>query len=156
DPGLHTFLHNELGMTIAEIDTLLNKQSGLKGMAGVNDFRELEQRRAAGDEAAQLAFEVYVHRLKHYVGAYLALLGRLDVLNFTAGVGENNPALRVAVVEGLEGLGFRMDPELNDVRSKVARVISPDGSPITITVVPTNEELAIAQETAALLKSRTD
>ena len=74
DPGLHTFLHNELGMSIGDIDTLLNKQSGLKGMAGVNDFRELEQRRAAGDESAQLAFDVYVHRLKHYVGAYLASL----------------------------------------------------------------------------------
>ena len=93
DPGLHTFLHNELGMSVGDIDNLLNKQSGLKGLAGVNDFRELEQRRAAGDEAAQLAFDVYVHRLKHYVGAYLAVLGRLDVLTFTAGVGENNPAL---------------------------------------------------------------
>jgi acetate kinase len=156
DPGLHTFLHNELGMTIAEIDTLLNKQSGLKGMAGVNDFRELEQRRAAGDEAAQLAFEVYVHRLKHYLGAYLALLGRLDVLSFTAGVGENNPALRAAVVDGLDGLGFQVDQDLNGVRSKDARVISPDNAPITIAVVPTNEELAIARETAALLEFRFD
>jgi acetate kinase len=154
DPGLHTFLHNELGMTIAEIDTLLNKQSGLKGLAGVNDFRELEQRRAAGDEGAQLAFEVYVHRLKHYAGAYLALLGRLDVLSFTAGVGENAPTVRAAVAEGLAGLGFQVDPERNAVRSKDARVISPDGSPITIAVVPTNEELAIARETAELLESR--
>jgi acetate kinase len=96
DPGLHTFLHNELGMTIAEIDTLLNKQSGLKGMAGVNDFRALEEQRSTGDGAAQLAFEVYVHRLKHYIGAYLALLGQLDVLSFTAGVGENSPSLRAA------------------------------------------------------------
>jgi acetate kinase len=156
DPGLHTFLHNELGMTIAEIDTLLNKQSGLKGMAGVNDFRELEQRRAAGDESAQLAFEVYVHRLKHYVGAYLALLGQLDVLSFTAGVGENNPTLRAAVVDGFDTLGFLVDPELNGVSSKDARVISPDGAPITIAVVPTNEELAIARETAVLLESRSD
>jgi acetate kinase len=154
DPGLHTFLHNELGMTIAEIDTLLNKQSGLKGLASVNDFRELEQRRAAGDEGAQLAFEVYVHRLKHYVGAYLALLGRLDVLSFTAGVGENAPTVRAAVAEGLAGLGFQVDPERNAGRSKDARVISPDGSPITIAVVPTNEELAIARETAELLESR--
>ena len=156
DPGLHTFLHNELGMSIGDIDTLLNKQSGLKGMAGVNDFRELEERRATGDEAAQLAFDVYVHRLKHYVGAYLALLGRLDVLSFTAGVGENNAALRVAVVDGLDSLGFQVDPELNNARSKVARVISADGVPIKIAVVPTNEELAIARETAALLESRSD
>jgi acetate kinase len=156
DPGLHTFLHNELGMSIGDIDTLLNKQSGLKGMAGVNDFRELEQRRAAGDEGAQLAFEVYVHRLKHYVGAYLALLGRLDVLSFTAGVGENSPAVRAAVVEGLDGLGFGVDSELNNEQSKVARVISPDRAPITIAVIPTNEELAIARETAELLASRSD
>jgi acetate kinase len=154
DPGLHTFLHNELGLTIAEIDTLLNKQSGLKGLAGVNDFRELEQRRTSGNEEAQLAFEVYVHRLKHYVGAYLALLGRLDVLSFTAGVGENAPTVRAAVADGLDGLGFQVDPELNDMRSKDARVISPDGAPITIAVVPTNEELAIAQDTAALLQAR--
>jgi acetate kinase len=154
DPGLHTFLHNELGMTIAEIDTLLNKQSGLKGLAGVNDFRELEQRRTSGKEAAQLAFEVYVHRLKHYVGAYLALLGRLDVLSFTAGVGENAPTVRAAVADGLDGLGFQVDPELNGMRSTDARVISPDGAPITIAVVPTNEELAIAQDTAALLQAR--
>ena len=155
DPGLHTFLHNELGMSIADIDTLLNKQSGLKGLAGVNDFRELEQRRAAGEKSAQLAFEVYVHRLKHYVGAYLALLGRLDVVSFTAGVGENAPTVRAAVADGLEGLGFQVDPERNGVRSKDARVISPDGAPITIAVIPTNEELAIAQETAALLAGPT-
>lgn len=154
DPGLHTFLHNELGMTIAEIDTLLNKHSGLKGLAGVNDFRELEQRRTSGNEAAQLAFEVYVHRLKHYVGAYLALLGRLDVLSFTAGVGENAPTIRAAVADGLDGLGFLVDPELNDIPSKDARVISPDRAPITVAVVPTNEELAIAQDTAALLQVR--
>jgi acetate kinase len=156
DPGLHTFLHKELGMSIGDIDTLLNKQSGLKGLAGVNDFRELEERRGAGDNLAQLAFEVYVHRLKHYLGAYLALLGQLDVLSFTAGVGENSLALRAAVVDGLDGLGFQVDPELNAENSKVARMISPDGAPIKIAVVPTNEELAIARETAALLESRTD
>jgi acetate kinase len=151
DPGLHTFLHNELGLSVGDIDNLLNKQSGLKGLAGVNDFRELEQRRSAGDEAAQLAFDVYVHRLKHYVGAYLAALGSLDVLAFTAGVGENSPALRAAVVDGLDGLGLSVDPSRNEAPSGVARVISPDGAPTTVAVVPTNEELAIARETAALL-----
>src|SRR5215211_1274431 len=151
DPGLPTFLHNELGMVIGDIDTLLNKHSGLKGLAGVNDFRELQQRRAAGDEAAQLAFDVYVHRLKHYVGAYLAILGRLDVLTFTAGVGENSPILRAAVADGLEGLGIAVEADRNNASSRSARVISPDGTPTQVTVVPTNEELAIARETAALL-----
>jgi acetate kinase len=156
DPGLHTFLHNELGMSVGDIDAMLNKQSGLKGMAGVNDFRELEQRRAAGDEAAQLAFEVYVHRLKHYVGAYLAILGRLDVLTFTAGVGENNPSLRAAVADGLDGLGIVVDPELNNAPAKSARVVSPTGSPTRVAVIPTNEELAIAREAATLLTDPTD
>jgi acetate kinase len=156
DPGLHTFLHNELGMSVGDIDAMLNKQSGLKGMAGVNDFRELEQRRAAGDEAAQLAFEVYVHRLKHYVGAYLAILGRLDVLTFTAGVGENNPSLRAAVADGLDGLGIVVDSELNDAPAKSARVVSPIGSPTRVAVIPTNEELAIAREAATLLTDPTD
>jgi acetate kinase len=156
DPGLHTFLHNELGLSVGDIDTLLNKQSGLKGMAGVNDFRELETRRAAGDEDAQLAFEVYVHRLKHYVGAYLALLGRLDVLTFTAGVGENNPTLRAAVADGLDGLGIVVDETRNTEPSNLARVISPEGPPIRVTVVPTNEELAIAREAATLISANSD
>jgi acetate kinase len=156
DPGLHTFLHNELGMSVGDIDAMLNKQSGLKGMAGVNDFRELEQRRTSGDQAAQLAFEVYVHRLKHYVGAYLAILGRLDVLTFTAGVGENNPVLRAAVADGLDGLGIVIDPELNNAPSKSARVVSPTSSPTQVAVIPTNEELAIAREAATLLTDRTD
>jgi acetate kinase len=156
DPGLHTFLHNELGMSVGDIDAMLNKQSGLKGMAGVNDFRELEQRRASGGEDAQLAFEVYVHRLKHYVGAYLAILGRLDVLTFTAGVGENNPVLRTAVTDGLDGLGIVVDPVLNNAPSRSARVVSPTGSPTQVAVIPTNEELAIAREAATLLINRTD
>src|SRR5215208_1698852 len=156
DPGLHTFLHNELGMSVGDIDAMLNKQSGLKGMAGVNDFRELEQRRASGGEDAQLAFEVYVHRLKHYVGAYLAILGRLDVLTFTAGVGENNPVLRTAVTDGLDGLGIVVDPVLNIAPSRSARVVSPAGSRTQVAVIPTNEELAIAREAATLLIKRTD
>ncbi|MCW2811172.1 MAG: acetate kinase, partial [Friedmanniella sp.] len=156
DPGLHTFLHNQLGMGIADIDALLNKKSGLKGLAGVNDFRELQERRTAGDADAQLAFEVYVHRLKHYIGAYLAQLGGIDVLTFTAGVGENNPALRAAVVDGLAGLGLSVDPERNAVRSGAARVISPDGAPSVVAVVPTNEELAIARQTAELLTRSSD
>ena len=156
DPGLHTFLHHELQLSVGDIDTLLNKRSGLKGLSGVNDFRELEQRRAAGDEAAQRAFEVYVHRLRHYVGAYLVSLGRLDVLTFTAGVGENTPSVRAAVVEGLDGLGLSVDPGRNEAPSREARVISPDGAPVTVAVVPTNEELAIARDAAALLAAHPD
>jgi acetate kinase len=151
DPGLHSYLHRETGMSISDVDRLLNQQSGLKGLSGVNDFRALQQRREAGDEDAQLAFEVYVHRLKHYLGAYLVQLGRLDLLTFTAGVGENNAPLRAAVVEGLEGLGLAVDPERNSQPHRAARVISPDGAPVTVAVVPTNEELEIARQAVALL-----
>ena len=151
DPGLHPYLAREAGLSIDEIDTVLNKQSGLKGLSGVNDFRALAELQARGDAAADLAFDVYVHRLKHYVGAYLAILGRLDVLTFTAGVGENTPVLRAAVVAGLEGLGLSVDPDRNTASDRGARVISPDGSPVTVAVVPTNEELEIARQTVALL-----
>lgn len=151
DPGLHPYLAREAGLSIDEIDALLNKQSGLKGLSGVNDFRALAELQQAGDAAADLAFDVYVHRLKHYLGAYLVLLGRLDVLTFTAGVGENNPVLRAAVVAGLDGLGLAVDPSRNESPDRGARVISPDGSPVTVAVVPTNEELEIARQTVALL-----
>lgn len=148
DPGLHAYLGREAGLSLEEIDTLLNKRSGVLGLSGVNDFRELEGRLAAGDADARLAFDVVVHRLKHYVGAYLAILGGLDVLVFTAGIGENSIALRAAVTEGLEGLGISVDRARNGARSTQARVISPDASPVVVAVVPTNEELAIARQTA--------
>ncbi|MFL6026619.1 MAG: acetate kinase [Friedmanniella sp.] len=153
DPGLHTYLHRELGMTADDVDRLLNQQSGLKGLSGVNDFRALQQLREQGNEDAQLAFDVYVHRLKHYVGGYLAQLGRLDLLTFTAGVGENNPQLRAATVAGLEGLGLTVDPGRNQQPSREARLVSPEGSPVAVAVVPTNEELEIARQTVALLDS---
>ena len=152
DPGLPAFLHRRLGLSVDEIDTLLNTESGLKGLAGVNDFRELQELRAAGDPSAQLAFDVTVHRLKLYVGGYLAVLGRLDALTFTAGVGENSPALRAAVVAGLGGLGLELDAAANEAPAREARVVSTAGSRTAILVVPTNEELAIARQTAELLE----
>jgi acetate kinase len=151
DPGLHAYLAREAGLSLDEIDTVLNKRSGLLGLSGVNDFRELEQRLAAADTDARLAFDVAVHRLKHYVGAYLAVLGGLDVLVFTAGVGENSVSLRAAVTEGLDELGITVDRARNAARSEEARVISPDGSRVVVAVVPTNEELAIARQTATLV-----
>ncbi|GAB3881189.1 acetate/propionate family kinase [Terrabacter terrigena] len=151
DPGLHAYLGREAGLSLDEVDTLLNKKSGVLGLSGVNDFRELEQRLSGGDVEARLAFDVAVHRLKHYVGAYLAILGGIDVLVFTAGIGENSIALRAAVTEGLEDLGIVIDRARNGARSKQARVISPDGSRVVVAVVPTNEELAIARQTAELV-----
>jgi acetate kinase len=151
DPAVFTFLHSQAGMSVAEVDTMLNKRSGLKGLAGANDFREVLSRADAGDDDARLALDVYVHRLRHYVGAYAAVLGGLDVLTFTAGVGENSPVLRARVTETLGRLGIAVDPALNEADSREARVISPEGSAVTVCVVPTNEELEIARQTAALL-----
>ena len=152
DPGLHAFLNRRLGLSLAEIDRLLNAESGLLGLAGVNDFRAVEERMATGDADAHAAFEVYVHRLRHYVGAYMAQLGRVDVLTFTAGVGQHSARVREAVVRNLEHFGMSVDPERNTVRSSAARVISPEGARVTIAVVPTNEELSIALQTAALCR----
>ena len=151
DPGLHAYLAREAGLSLVEIDTVLNKRSGLLGLSGVNDFRHLEQRLAAGEADARLAFDVVVHRIKHYIGAYLAILGGVDVLVFTAGVGENSISLRAAVTEGLEELGITVDRARNAARSQQARVISPDGAKVVVAVVPTNEELAIARQTADLV-----
>lgn len=154
DPGLHAFLDREAGMSIDDIDTMLNRRSGLQGIADANDYRTVEGRAAQGDERARLAIEVFVHRLRHYVGAYLAHLGRLDVLTFTAGIGQNSATVRAAVVEGLGGLGLRLDAGRNEAHSNKPRVVSADESPVTIAVVPTNEELAIARQTAALIAKR--
>ncbi|MCU1537013.1 MAG: acetate kinase [Humibacillus sp.] len=151
DPGLHAYLHRQVGMSVDEIDTMLNKKSGVLGLSGVNDFRELQQRVAEGDDDARLALDVFVHRLKHYVGAYLAVLGGADVLVFTAGIGQHSPHVRAAVVDGLGELGIAVDPERNTDPSTQARLISPEGSRVAVAVVPTNEELAIARQTAALV-----
>jgi acetate kinase len=151
DPGLHAYLAREAGMSLDEIDTLLNKKSGVLGLSGVNDFRELVQRVEAGDDDARLAFDVFVHRLKHYVGAYLAILGGADVLVFTAGIGQHSAPVRAAVADGLGELGISIDEALNEAGSSEARVISPFGSRVVVAVVPTNEELAIAREAQRLV-----
>jgi acetate kinase len=152
DPAVVFHLQRVGGMGTDEIDTLLNKRSGLLGLCGANDMREIGRRMAEGDEAAGLAFEVYVHRLRRYVGAFTAVLGRVDAIAFTAGVGENSAAVRVAALAGLEGLGIAVDPVRNSVRGSGARLISADTSAVAVAVVPTDEELAIARETYALAR----
>ncbi|MGC4154234.1 MAG: acetate kinase [Propionicimonas sp.] len=151
DPGLHAFLGRELGMSLDQVDTLLNKKSGMLGLAGVTDFRDLNELIGEGDEQAQLALDVYCHRLLSYIGAFQAVLGRVDALTFTAGVGENDPLVRATVVRRLEELGFWLDEEANAVRAREPLVVSRPGSPVAVLVVPTNEELAMARETIAAL-----
>ncbi|MFV0405291.1 MAG: acetate kinase [Propioniciclava sp.] len=153
DPGIVFYLHREAGFSPDAIDALLNKKSGMIGLAGVSDFRDIATRIDAGDERAQLAFGVYIHRLLHYIGAYLAVLGGADAITFTAGVGENDAAVRAAVADRLRGLGAHLDPERNAIRSDEPRRISTDDSPITLLVVPTNEELQMAREVAAVISA---
>ncbi|MFF0888846.1 acetate kinase [Streptomyces sp. NPDC003456] len=151
DPAVIFHLMRVGGMSADEIDTLLNKRSGLIGLCGDNDMREIRRRVDAGDEQAELAFDIYIHRLKKYIGAYYAVLGRVDAVAFTAGVGENAAPVREAAVAGLEELGLAVDPGRNAVRSDEARLISPDSARVAVAVVPTDEEMEIATQTYALV-----
>ncbi|MEV6376098.1 acetate kinase [Micromonospora sp. WP24] len=143
DPTIIFHLRREGGLSVDEIDDLLNHRSGLQGLAGANDMREVLTRRAAGDQAASLAFDVYCRRITSYVGAYYALLGRVDAITFTAGVGEHAAPVREAALTGLERLGITVDPARN--AGKGDRVISPDGAEVTVCVVATDEEREIAR-----------
>ncbi|MFJ9634996.1 acetate kinase [Streptomyces sp. NPDC101175] len=151
DPAVIFHLMRVGEMSTDEIDTLLNKKSGLIGLCGDNDMREIRRRIDEGDEQAELAFDIYIHRLKKYIGAYCAVLGRVDAVAFTAGVGENAGAVREAAVAGLEPLGLAVDGALNAVRSDEPRLISPVSSRVAVAVVPTDEELEIATQTYALV-----
>ncbi|NML53435.1 acetate kinase [Streptomyces sp. R302] len=153
DPAVTFHLKRVAGMDADEIDALLNKKSGLVGLCGDNDMREIRRRIDAGDERAALAFDIYVHRLKKYIGAYYAVLGRVDAVAFTAGVGENAAPVREAAIAGLEELGLAVDAELNAVRSGEPRIISPEYARVAVAVVPTDEELEIARQTFALTGS---
>ena len=145
DLGVPMHLHRSAGMSIEQIDVLLNQNSGLKGLCGVNDFREFCAQLDAGSEAAKLAYDIYVHRLRKYIGAYVFVLGRVDAIAFTAGVGENAANVREDALAGLQGHGIAVDPDRNRSGVRGARVISTDDSPTKVLVVPTNEELAIAR-----------
>jgi acetate kinase len=145
DAGIISYLWRTADMGVDEIETMLNRRSGMFGLSGESDFRAVHQRIAAGDGDAQLAYEVYIHRLRKYVGAYLALLGHCDVISFTAGVGENDHKVRRDALAGLTGLGIEIDEQLNSDPTRGARRISADTSPTTVLVIPTDEELAIAR-----------
>jgi acetate kinase len=151
DPAVIFHLMRVGGMSTDEIDNLLNKKSGLIGLCGDNDMREIRRRVDEGDEQAQLAFDIYIHRLKKYIGAYYAVLGRVDAVAFTAGVGENAAPVREAAVAGLEELGLAVDGDLNAVRSDEPRLVSPEYARVAVAVVPTDEELEIATQTYALV-----
>lgn len=145
DPALHAHLHRQLGWSIEEIDRVLNRDSGLKGLIGHGDVRELVRLRNEGDHQARLAFDVYCHRIRKYVGAYYAVLGRVDAIVFTGGVGENSADVRAAVLDGLDRLGIGVDATLNTAPAREVRSVSSPGTEVAVLVVPTNEEWEIAR-----------
>ena len=151
DPAILPYLAKQTGMGLDELDAMLNRKSGLLGICGLNDMRDLHAARDKGDAKAELAFEMFCHSIRKYVGAYYAVLGRVDALVFTAGIGENDAFARAAVCENLEELGITIDPALNAVRSGQARDISREGGKVRVLVIPTNEELAIAESTMKVL-----
>ncbi len=151
DPGVLVHLLRHTDLDVDGLDDLLQHRSGLTGLAGVSDFRDLERALDRGEPAARTAYDVYCHRLRRYVGGYLAVLGGVDAVVFTAGVGEHSPRLRRDALAGLRGLGLVVDEERNQAPSTAARRISPEEAPAAVLVVPTDEELAIARSVAALL-----
>jgi acetate kinase len=151
DPAVLIHLHRQAGLSFDEIDTLLNRKSGVLGLTGTSDMRDVQKASWDGDEAALAALAVYRHRIIRYLGAYILYLKGVDAIVFTAGVGENDDELRSLLLKDLEFLGIHLDEALNAPRSKKARYISTADSPVKVLVVPTNEELEIARQTAALL-----
>jgi len=151
DPAVVAHLVRTAGMTLDEVDEALNRASGLKGLAGDNDLRTVQQAAEQGDAAAVLALDVYCYRIRQYVGAYYATLGHLDAIAFTGGVGENSARTRSGVLTGLEDLGIELDAERNQAQDQEARRISTQGSRVAVLVVPTNEELQIARQSVAVL-----
>jgi acetate kinase len=153
DPALVLHVRRTRNLSVDEIDAVLNSRSGLLALAGDNDLREVHRRIAAGDSAAELALDVYCYRVRKYVGAYMAALGGCDAIVFTAGVGENDPVVRERALSGLERLGVVLDPDRN---VSGGPVISAPESSVTVLVVPTNEELEMAVQAAALVQGLTN
>ena len=154
DPAILIHLGKHNNMDLDALDAMMNKQSGLKGICGMNDMRDIHSARENGDKKAQLAFEMFCHSIRKFIGAYYAVLGRVDALVFTAGIGENDDFVRAEVCRNLSGLGIEVDEAVNATRSGKPRSISPAGARVPVLVIPTNEELAIAQETVRVLGAK--
>ncbi|OBK44730.1 acetate kinase [Mycobacterium kubicae] len=151
DPGVIYYLWRSAQMDVDDIESMLNHRSGVLGLCGSNDFRKIGESIASGDSAAKLAYDVFIHRLRKYVGAYLAVLGHTDAVTFTGGIGENDVAVRRDALAGMAELGIEVDEDLNAAPASGARVISATGSRIAVLVVPTNEELAIARDCVSVV-----
>jgi acetate kinase len=154
DPAILFHLNRETGIDLEDLDYQLNQESGLKGICGVNDMREAQRLAAAGDERARLAIDMYCYRIRKYIGAYYAVLGRLDALVFTAGIGENSPPIRKQSCTGLDRFGIRIDEARNAQPGAEVIEIQAEDAAVRVLVVPTNEELEIAHQTRACLMVR--
>ena len=151
DPAILQFLMNKYGYTADEMLNILNKKSGVLGISGVgSDFRDLEKAAKEGNERAQLALDKFAYEVRKYIGSYAAAMGGVDIITFTAGVGENGPDMRESICEGLGFLGVHVDHEKNQVRGKETDISAAD-STVKVYVIPTNEELMIARDTLALV-----
>ena len=152
DPAIISYLVENNNMTPQELDTVFNKKSGLMGICGMNDMRDIHAKAEEGDEMAKLAVDMFAYRVKKYIGAYTAVLGTIDIVAFTAGIGENDDIVRAAVCEDMSGLGINVDLKKNEGRFGEPQAIHEDGSPVQVWVIPTNEELQIAQDTVNVVK----
>ena len=151
DPAIATFIADKEGLSAKEMDTIMNKKSGLLGVSGVSsDSRDVEEAAKAGNKRAQLALDIFKHRVKFYIGAYMAEMNCCDAIVFTAGIGENSITTRENICKDMEFLGIKLDPEKNNVRGKEC-IISADDSKVKVLLIPTNEELMIAMDTLALV-----
>ncbi len=158
DPAIMPYIMNHTGMSAKDMDTALNKKSGLLGICGMSDRRDVADAAEKGDKKAQLAVDMECHRIKKYIGAYAALLGRVDAIVFTAGVGEMSPLIREGSTEGLENFGIKLDKKKNAIcRCRNAEFcISADDSPVKIFVIPTDEELVMTEDAYALMNGTYD
>jgi acetate kinase len=154
DPGILFYLAKRRGMTLEDLDHVLTHESGLKGICGFNDMRDIHKEATKGDARARLALDMFVYRIKKYIGNYLAVLGRLDGIVFTAGIGEHDVEIRERCCEKLERLGILLDPEKNRSPHEGPLQINTPESSVALFVIPTNEELEIAQQTKELLEAK--
>ena len=152
DPAIHFYLGRSMGRTNEELEEMLNKESGLKGICGVNDMREIILQAGNGDKDAKLAIDVYCYRIRKYIGAYFAALGQVDALIFTGGIGENSTLIRKLCCEDLDCFGIILDNQKNEASSREISEIQEDKSPVRILVIPTDEELEIAKQTCELIQ----
>ncbi len=151
DPAILQFIMNKYGYTADEMLNILNKKSGVLGISGVgSDFRDLDKAAEEGNERAKLALDKFAYEVRKYIGSYAAAMGGVDILTFTAGVGENSAEMRESICKGLEFLGIRIDSEKNKTRGKEVDISAPD-SAVKVYIIPTNEELMIARDTLALV-----